>query len=107
MVVLGENQKFAAALIHPDMTYLKDFCKRHEIAYTDDASLLTHADVKAIFNKELKKFNPLFAHHEQIKAYELVSEEWSVDNGILTPTLKVKRNIIQQRYKDLIDKLFE
>ena len=107
MVVLGENQKFAAALIHPDMTYLKDFCKRHNIAFTDDASLLAYPEVKAIFNKELKKYNPLFAHHEQIKSFDLVSEEWSVDNGILTPTLKVKRNVIQQRYKDQIEKLFE
>jgi hypothetical protein len=58
------------------MTYLKDFCKRHEIAYTDDASLLTHADVKAIFNKELKKFNPCLPTTNKSKP-----TNWSAKNG--------------------------
>jgi len=106
MVVLGENQKFAAALIHPDMTYLKDFCNRHDIKYTDDESLIMHPDVLAIYNRELKKYNPLFAHHEQIKSYDLVTDEWSVTNGVLTPTLKVKRKVIQEMYNEKIEKLF-
>jgi long-chain acyl-CoA synthetase len=107
MVVFGENQKFAAALIAPDYTYLKDFCNRHNIAFTDHQSLIVNPEVQAIYVRELKKYNPLFAHHEQIKKFELVVEEWSVMNGILTPTLKVKRNVIVNMYKDLIDKLFE
>jgi long-chain acyl-CoA synthetase len=106
MVVLGENQKFAAALIHPDMTYLKDFCSRHEIAFTDDESLVKNPQVQAIYQKELKKFNPLFAHHEQIKSFDLVTDEWSVQNGVLTPTLKVKRNVIEEMYQEKIEKLF-
>jgi long-chain acyl-CoA synthetase len=106
MVVFGENQKFAAALINPDLVYLKDFCKRHEIAFTDDESLVKNPQVQDIFQREIKKYNPMFAHHEQIKSYALITDEWSVQNGVLTPTLKVKRNVIQKMYKDKIEKLF-
>ncbi len=107
MVVFGENQKFAAALILPDFNYLKDFCQRHNIAYNDHKSMIEHPDVQAIYLKELKKYNAQFAHHEQVKSFELVSDEWSVANGILTPTLKVKRNVVQQLYYDKINRLFE
>ena len=106
MVVLGENQKYAAALINPDLTYLKDFCKRHGITFTDNESLIKHPEVQAIYNKEVKKYNQQFAHHEQIKSHELVTDEWSVNTGVLTPTLKVKRKAIQERYGNLIEKLF-
>lgn len=106
MVVLGENQKFAAALINPDLTYLKDFCSRRGIPFTDNESLIKHPDVQAIYNREVKKYNQQFAHHEQIKSYELITDEWSVNTGVLTPTLKVKRKAIQERYGSLIEKLF-
>jgi len=106
MVVFGENQKFAAALILPDFVYLKDYCNRHKIPFTDNQSIISTAEVQNIFNREIKKYNPLFAHHEQIKSYELIADEWSVNNGFLTPTLKVKRSMIEDVYKDQISKLF-
>jgi len=106
MVVFGENEKYAAALILPDFIYLKDYCTRHNIAFTDNQSLIKNSDVQTIFNKEIKKYNPLFAHHEQIKSFELIADEWSMANGLLTPTLKVKRNMIAELYKEQIAKLF-
>jgi long-chain acyl-CoA synthetase len=106
MVVFGENQKFAAALILPDFVYLKDYCTRHNITFTDNQSLISNTEVQTIFNKEVKKYNPQFAHHEQIKSYELIADEWSMANGLLTPTLKVKRNVIEELYKEQIAKLF-
>jgi long-chain acyl-CoA synthetase len=106
MVVFGENEKFAAALILPDFIYLKDYCTRHNITFTDNQSLIKNPEVQSIFNKEVKKYNPQFAHHEQIKSFELIADEWSMANGLLTPTLKVKRNMIQELYKEQIAKLF-
>jgi len=106
MVVFGENEKFAAALILPDFLYLKDYCTRHNIAFTDNQSLIKSTEVQTIFNKEVKKYNPQFAHHEQIKSFELIADEWSMANGLLTPTLKVKRNMIAELYKEQIAKLF-
>lgn len=106
MVVFGENEKFAAALILPDFLYLKDYCSRHNISFTDNQSLITKPEIQSIFNKEIKKYNPIFAHHEQIKSFELIADEWSMANGLLTPTLKVKRNVIEEMYKEQIAKLF-
>ena len=106
MVVLGENEKYAAALIVPDFTYLKDFCTRHNIAYSDNETMVKNPEITAIYKKETNKFNPMFAHYEQIKNLELIADEWTIDNNILTPTLKVKRKEIQLRYKDQIEKLF-
>lgn len=106
MVVLGENQKYAAALIAPDFNYLKDFCKRHSIDYTDNASIVEHPLVKDVYHKEIRKINPQFAQHEQIKSFELVADEWSVQNNLTTPTLKVKRKEIEERYKEKIERLF-
>jgi len=106
MMVVGENQKYAAALIVPDFVYLKDFCKRHDIAYTDNAGMITDPKVLAIFKKEISKTNLLFAHYEQIKNFELIADEWTVENNILTPTLKVKRKEVSDRYKEQIEQMF-
>lgn len=106
IVVLGENQKYAAALINPDLTYLRDFCKRHGIATTDDHSFVDKPEVQAIYRREIQKFNPRFAHHEQIKNFRLITDEWSIPTGILTPTLKVKRKVIEQKYATEIEALF-
>ena len=107
MVVFGENQKYAAAIISPDFNYLRDFCKRHEIALTENTSLIEKPEIQAIYKKDVKKINSLFAHHEQIKNFELVADEWSQDNNILTPTLKVKRKTIESMYQDKIERLFQ
>jgi long-chain acyl-CoA synthetase len=107
MVVFGENKKYAAALIHPDMAYLRDFCNRHGIDLpADDNEVVQLPEIKSIFDREVKKHNQAYAHHEQIKNYALIADEWSVDNGILSPTLKVKRKAVEERYKDRIENLF-
>jgi long-chain acyl-CoA synthetase len=69
--------------------------------------MLNNKDVKARFAAEVKKINENFGDTEKIKRYELIADEWSVTNGLLTPTLKVKRSIILGKYKDLIDKMYK
>lgn len=107
IVVLGENQKHAGAIIVPDFTFLKTWCQKHEIKYTTPEDMIKNSDVKKRFAEEIKKINQNFGDTEKIKCYELVADEWSVTNGILTPTLKVKRNVIKDRYKDLINKMYK
>ena len=64
-------------------------------------------EVKDAISKEVKIYNTFFGETEQIKKFELVADEWTIENGIMTPTLKVKRKVVQQRYKNLIDSMFE
>ncbi len=106
MVVLGENQKFAAALIAPDFEFLKGWCHRHDVTYTSPAEIINDATIYKRFAREVAKYNTFFGETEQVKRFALVSDEWSMKSGVLTPTLKIKRHIVQQRYKEQIDKLF-
>jgi len=106
IVVLGENQKFAAALIRPDFTFLKDWCKFHKIPYTTNEEMVLNEEVKKRYDKEVKKLNEGLGEVEKVKKYVLIADEWTIANGILTPTLKVKRKVVMERYCDLIDKMF-
>lgn len=106
IVVLGENEKYAGALIVPDFTFLKTWCEKHEIKYTNPQEMIKDKNVLNRFAEEIKKINQNFGDTEKIKCYELIADEWSVNNGILTPTLKVKRSVVKERYKELISKMF-
>lgn len=106
IMVVGENQKFAAAIIIPDFTFLKLWCRKHKIRYTTDEEVIKNETVKARFKKEIAKYNAFFGDTEQIKKFELLADEWSQQTGILTPTLKVKRNVVLDRYKNVIEKIF-
>ncbi len=69
--------------------------------------MINNADVKRRYAEEIKKINQNFGDTEKIKRYELIADEWSVNNGILTPTLKVKRNVVKETYKDLIEMMYK
>ncbi len=106
IVVVGENQKFAAALIRPDFAFLKDWCKAHNIPYTTNEEIIQNEEVKKRFDKEVKKLNEGLGEVEKVKKYQLIADEWTIANGILTPTLKVKRKVVMERYCEQIEKLF-
>ena len=106
MIVLGENKKFAAALLSPDFVYLKSWCLKHKIKYSSNAEMIEHPMVLKRFQEEIKHYNHLFGDFEQIKRYQLVPEEWTQPGGFLSPTLKIKRNVIEEYYAEKIEKIF-
>lgn len=106
IVVFGENEKYAAALIIPDFEFIKSWCKKHEISYTNDHDMLNNQDVKTRLANEIKRINSFFGDTEKIKRYCFIEDSWTVANGILTPTLKVKRSVVKEKYSNLINKLF-
>ncbi len=106
MIVLGENEKFAVALIRPDFEYLKTLCSTENIPdFQNNEDAINRDDIYKIFQDEVKKYNANFADYEQIKRFDLVSEEWT-PNNFLSPTLKTKRRVVEEFYKDKIEKLF-
>ncbi|NDV45570.1 long-chain fatty acid--CoA ligase [Paludibacter sp. 221] len=107
IMVVGENQKFAAALIVPDFTYLKEWSKENGIKYTNPAEMIQNPEVVKVFKAEVDKYNQFFGDYEQVRRYKLLPDEWTQQNSALSPTLKVKRNVIGERYKDEIEKLFQ
>lgn len=107
VVVLGENEKFAAALIVPDFSFLKDWCAKHEIKFTTNDAMINLKEVKDRLTKEVQKINAFFGDTEKIKRFKFLADEWSTANGILTPTLKVKRSVILNKYKDVISRMYQ
>ena len=106
MIVLGENKQFAAALISPDFDYLKSWCAIHKIPHASNAEMIENPVVIKRFQEEVKKYNQFFGDFEQVKRYQIVPEEWTQPAGFLSPTLKIKRKVLEAHYADRIEKLF-
>jgi long-chain acyl-CoA synthetase len=106
-MVVGENQKYAAAIVVPDFAHLRAWCQIKGIPYTSNKEMIEIERIKKRFQKEIHKFNKHLGATEQVKAFELLPSEWTVDSGELTATLKLKRKLINERYQPTIDKMFE
>ena len=107
ILVVGENQKFAGALIIPSFTDLKAWCAEKGIAYTTNGEMIQHPEVLKLYAKEVNELNKGLGETEKIKKQVLLADEWSIANGMLTPTLKIKRKVATAKYKDVIEKMFE
>lgn len=106
IVVVGENQKFAGALIVPNFAFLKGWCAKEKIRFTTPEEVIKLPEIKKLFFKEVQDLNKGLGETEKVKKFELIADEWSVSNGLVTPTLKVKRRAITTKYKDVIEKMF-
>lgn len=106
IMVVGENQKFAAALIVPDFNHLRSWCKIKEIEYTTDEEMVTVPRITQRLLKVVDQYNKEFGSTEQIKKISILGNEWSISGGELTPTLKLKRAFIANKYQAQIEKLF-
>jgi len=107
IMVVGEGQKFAAALIVPSFSFLKDWCGRKNIPFSTHEEMIKNTEVLERIKKEVGQLNQRFGHVEQIKKFELLPQEWTINNGELTPTLKLKRKFITTKYQYLIDKMYK
>jgi long-chain acyl-CoA synthetase len=105
-MVIGENEKFASALLSPNFTFLHDWCSIHKIQFRDNGELIELPEVIERFTKEVKEVNKSLGEHEQIKRFRLVTEEWTPITGELSPTLKLKRNFLTKEYKDIIAEIY-
>ena len=107
IVVVGENQKFVAALIVPDFSAIKDWCESEKIVYSHPKEMVDNLNVKSLIKSEIDKYNKELSKAENVMRFEILADEWTQDNGLLTPTLKVKRSKISKKYAGLIQAMFE
>jgi len=105
-MVIGENEKFASALISPNFAFLHDWCSMHHIQYRDNADLVEIPEVIERFAREVREVNKSLGEFEQIKRFRLVTEEWTPQTGELSPTLKLRRNILADRYRQIINEIY-
>jgi len=106
VMVVGENQKFAAALIVPDFEHMRSWCKIKEIPYSTNGEMIQLPVIKNRIKKEINCFNEQFGDAEKIKKFELIDHEWTIDTGEITANLKLKRRFLYEKYKGLIEKIF-
>ncbi|MGV6846684.1 MAG: long-chain fatty acid--CoA ligase, partial [Lutibacter sp.] len=108
ILVIGEGQKMPAALIQPNFEFLREWAKiHHEPILENNEDLIKNPKVIKRIQKEINKGNKNFGKWETIKRFELTPEVWGIDNGLLTPTMKPKREIIIKKYQALYNKIYE
>lgn len=103
IMIIGEGEKMPAALIQPNFDFIKDWADRHQhkiVDITSDEKLINR------IQKEIDFHNQKFGKWEQIKRFEITPEEWTIEAGLLTPTMKMKRKFIKEKYKNLHQKIY-
>lgn len=106
VMVIGENQKFASALIVPSFAFLKEWCIRKEIPYSSNEEIIKNEEVKKRILEEVEKVNKTLAQFETIKRPELLPREWTIEFGEMTPKLSFKRKVIMAANKELVNKIY-
>ncbi len=107
IMVVGERQPFMAALIVPDFDELELFASENEIEYNSMGQLIKHPEVQELYKNEVQSYAKEMASHEKIRDFRLLSNEFTVETGELTPTLKIKRRVVEDKYEDLIEDIFD
>lgn len=107
MMVIGSGRKFVAALIVPSFANVRKYLETQKTTAPDsNTELIKKPEVQELIQKQIEKYNPLFSHPEQVKKFALLAREWSIDGGELTPTLKTKRKVIEQKYQKEIEDIY-
>jgi long-chain acyl-CoA synthetase len=106
LMVIGENEKFASALISPNFMFLHNWCSLHGVKYRDNAELITKPKVIERYQREVNTMNKLLGQTEQIKRFRLVWRGMVCASGELSPTLKLKRRFIAEKYRDVIAEIY-
>jgi len=106
-VVVGDNRKFVSALIVSDFEKLEEYAKSHNISFESRQDLIKKDEILNFMLSEVDKTTPGLASYEKIKKIALLEREFEIDKGEMTPSFKVKRNIVEKKYKDLIDSFYE
>ncbi|HKN83383.1 MAG TPA: long-chain fatty acid--CoA ligase [Pyrinomonadaceae bacterium] len=106
-VLIGSERKFPAALIVPAWEQIESYCKLKGIEFTSRRELCKHPRIIDLIQRQIEALTPNLAKYERIKQIALVENEFTIEGGELTPTLKVKRRVIDEKYKDVIERLYE
>ncbi len=104
--VCGDGEKYLSAIIVPDFEQIEKFAEMHEIHYNSLNELIAKKEIYDIFREHVERVNKELTDYERIKQFRLLSEEFSQEKGELTPTLKIKRNVVSFHYKDIISQMY-
>ncbi|MGB0978663.1 MAG: AMP-dependent synthetase/ligase, partial [Croceimicrobium sp.] len=106
IMVIGEGEKHPAAIVQPDFEFLKSYCERKNIDYSSDHDIVQNERIQERIMQDIHELNANFGKWEQVKKIELSDHQWSVDSGELTPTMKLKRRIVQSLHQDHYERIY-
>ena len=106
VMVVGSERKFVGALIVPSFPNLKEWCRQNGIPFTSNEEIIKNEKVIEFYKDLVESFNKYFNHVEQIKKFELLPYEWSIETGEMTPKLSLKRKVIMEKYRDAIERIY-
>ncbi len=104
--ILGDKRKFASVLVSPNFVRLEDWARENGVSFSSRAELIANPKVQRVYEGIVEDINQNLARFEKLKRVLLVADEFSADNGILTPTLKLRRKVVEERYRRQIDELY-
>jgi len=105
--VIADKRKYVSALIVPDFEQLRNFASRHNISYSDNEDLIRNKEIITLIANCIECQIINFASYEKVKRFTLLAEAFSMESGELTNTLKIRRRVIEERYKDIIDSMYD
>ena len=106
VMLVGAEKKFVGALIVPAFSNLRDWCRKQNITASTDEEMVTDSKVIALYRDLIENFNKYFNHVEQVKKFELLPNEWTIDKGEMTPKLSLKRKVVMEKYKDAVERIY-
>lgn len=107
IIIIGAEEKFVGALIVPSMPSLKEWMRTQDIPFTTAEDAVHNPKVRGLYKELIESFNKFFNHVEQVKKFELLPNEWTIESGELTPTLKLKRKVIMEKYKKALERIYK
>ncbi len=105
-VLIGDKRMFLTALIVPDMDALKQYAKTHGISYSDPRELLKHPDVNRLMEQTIQSRQKDLANFEKVRRFSLLEEPFTIENGEMTPSMKIRRKAVEERYQELIESMY-
>ena len=106
-VLVGDGRMYCTALIIPDFSTLKEFARAAGIHYSSDTDLVERKEIKKLYTDEIARLQKDLPNYERVRRFELLAEPLSMENGEITPSLKVKRKVVEQKYAHLIEKMYQ
>ena len=106
ILVVGDARKFVGALIVPSFNALKDWYKENNLLFTTNENAIKEPKIIALLQKTIDQYNLLFNHVEQVKKFELLPKEWSIETGELTPKMSLKKKVVMDKFKDAIERIY-
>lgn len=106
MMIVGAERKFVGALIVPSFNTLRDWMKEKGLTFTTHEDVIHHPQVLELYRNLVESFNQFFNHVEQVKKFELLPREWTIETGEMTPKLSLKRKVVMEKFRDAIERIY-